>query len=712
MAGMFMGMEEFEDILRYKNSLLMSLDISSFDTSKVEDMQMMFSGLRLLTSLNLSNFDISKVSKVEMMFYGCELLEYINLNNFHKNILLSRYNSDYSDIFFNISQNAVICYNNITENDLIFSQIKENINCYSIDCTENWKSSQKKIILYNDTCIDDCKNDLIFNYEYNGICYDDCSNGIINNTINICKCELKECLECPPQALKNNLCSKCNYEYYPIEGDPNNIGGYIKCYKDPKGYFLEENIYKKCYHTCDLCAKKGNYTFHNCLKCNFNYTFEIMINNYTNCYVNCSYYYYFDSNNNYICTINNSCPEEYNKLIRDKNQCINNCENDDIYKYEFNNICYNYDINISSTEFISTNLDSEITYNNFSTTNINSIMIFSTINEENENINEIMHESFIKNCTVDENGENICLLNYDINITNESYIYYIQDIILENLENELIQGKYNLSIINNGKENIIKTELMTITVTNTNNQKNMTKSNKNVTIIDLDQCESILKNYYNISTIYIKKIDVVQKGMKIPKILYDFYANLNISNYNLIQLNKSLCDNSDIILYFPIKISKSENIDEFNSSSGYYNDICYGTTSDEGTDILLEDRTKEYFEKNKTVCQEDCYFDEYDYTLNKAKCKCKIEESILSFSDMNINKNKLYENFKNVKNIANIDILICFNELLTKEGLIKNFGFYISNVNIIFGIITVLIFYMKQFVKIKNIINDITYSLK
>ena len=78
----------------------------------------------------------------------------------------------------------------------------------------------------------------------------------------------------------------------------------------------------------------------------------------------------------------------------------------------------------------------------------------------------------------------------------------------------------------------------------------------------------------------------------------------------------------------------------------------------------------------------------------------KLKGSILLNIFLNGNKNKR-------KNI-----IICFNELLTKEGLIKNFGFYISNVNIIFGIITVLIFYMKQFVKIKNIINDITYSLK
>ena len=44
------------------------------------------------------------------------------------------------------------------------------------------------------------------------------------------------------------------------------------------------------------------------------------------------------------------------------------------------------------------------------------------------------------------------------------------------------------------------------------------------------------------------------------------------------------------------------NVDELNSGSGYYNDICYTTTSEDGTDISLKDRKKDFIDKNKTVC--------------------------------------------------------------------------------------------------------------
>ena len=192
--------------------------------------------------------------------------------------------------------------------------------------------------------------------------------------------------------------------------------------------------------------------------------------------------------------------------------------------------------------------------------------------------NNILYESLIKNCEINENIGYICIIKYDINITNENDIYYYQDIIIENIEKRLIQGMYNFSIIDMGIDKIIKTESMTITLTNNFNQKNISNNKNNITSIDLDECISILKKFYNISNIYIKKTDVKQKFMKIPKIEYDFYSNLNISIHEIKKLNKSLCNNSSIFMYYPYKISESENIDEFNIQSSFYKDICYSTT--------------------------------------------------------------------------------------------------------------------------------------
>ena len=60
MGGMFSG------------SAATSLDLSSFDTSNVKDMGYMFNSIHA-TSLDLSNFDTSKVTNMSVMFYGVKV---------------------------------------------------------------------------------------------------------------------------------------------------------------------------------------------------------------------------------------------------------------------------------------------------------------------------------------------------------------------------------------------------------------------------------------------------------------------------------------------------------------------------------------------------------------------------------------------------------------------------------------------------------------
>ena len=66
----------------YDMSSLTTLDLSSFDTSKVTNMRDMFSGMRSLTSLNLSNFNTSKVTDMSSMFNYMPNLTTLNLSNF------------------------------------------------------------------------------------------------------------------------------------------------------------------------------------------------------------------------------------------------------------------------------------------------------------------------------------------------------------------------------------------------------------------------------------------------------------------------------------------------------------------------------------------------------------------------------------------------------------------------------------------------------
>lgn len=61
---------------------LTSIDVSNFNTSKVQNMSYMFSSCVGLTSLDLSNFDTSEVQDMGGMFYDCASLTSLDLSNF------------------------------------------------------------------------------------------------------------------------------------------------------------------------------------------------------------------------------------------------------------------------------------------------------------------------------------------------------------------------------------------------------------------------------------------------------------------------------------------------------------------------------------------------------------------------------------------------------------------------------------------------------
>ena len=151
----------------------------------------MFYGCSSLTSLDLSNFDTSIVTDMTNIFNSCINLEYINLSNFNENFL-----DTYDSMFSGVPENIVICINENITKEKILPQIL-NITCHVIDCSNDWKSKQKKIGINNNECFESCDKNTQYKYEYNGKCIENCPNGYLyddnNNAMNMCKCELEKC---------------------------------------------------------------------------------------------------------------------------------------------------------------------------------------------------------------------------------------------------------------------------------------------------------------------------------------------------------------------------------------------------------------------------------------------------------------------------------------------------------------------------------------
>ena len=208
-------------------------------------------------------------------------------------------------------------------------------------CTESkiCPEISNKLIKEKNKCVSDCSKDDYFQYEYNNICYTNCPNRIYNNNFICIDCDIK-CSSCSLESAISNLCINCNEGYYPIYKIT--FSEFKNCSKDPEGFYLDNDLfYKSCYNSCKICNISGTESFHNCLQCKDDYKYQIIYRDYKNCYINCSYYYYTNKTTNIsYCTKEEKCPDIFNKLIENKRECIDSCNKDKYYKYEFHKKCY------------------------------------------------------------------------------------------------------------------------------------------------------------------------------------------------------------------------------------------------------------------------------------------------------------------------------------------------------------------------------------
>ena len=238
-------------------SSLTSLNLSSFNTSNVQHMRSMFTGCSSLTYLDLSNFDTSNVLRMHNLFVGCVNLEFINLKNFNEN------NLNTYDIFKNVPNNIVVCINDNL--NMIFSELNKT-KCYSISCSDNWKLVQKTLDNETGICLNNTDNKYDFTEKdiyisFNSIKKD--SEYLIEYS------EYSSDLFQSPNILTYKIINRENITQTKKSSyfQDNSSNSLINQKEITFNLDINENIYKKCYNTCQTCEKNGNYFIHNCLTC-------------------------------------------------------------------------------------------------------------------------------------------------------------------------------------------------------------------------------------------------------------------------------------------------------------------------------------------------------------------------------------------------------------------------------------------------------------
>ena len=405
-------------------------------------------------------------------------------------------------------------------------------------------------------------------------------------------------------------CITCIDDYYFVENSK-------KCFKDPIGYYLNENkIYSSCHHQCEYCeGKELNESYMNCISCREkNYLFYPKNKNCLNCpkYVNFEQtecineipdgYYLSDPSYGIIEKCNEYCSKCSNAQTLNNMNC-DYCIEGYYLKLDDNNIknCFPYEDKIPSNYYTKKN-EPNIYYKCYELCG----SCDKEGNESNMNCltcidnNTYEYDSQSKNCVQkvickynyyydisdnDNTKSKICLPEgvlcpevkpYEISDTKEcvsscSYddliglkcklnnknisIEQINEYLQDEIENNAILINQILS--GNFTDLTVSADNIIYEITTSLNQQNKIgeKINDGISTIDLADCEDILKKENNIS-----------ENISLIILKYDIKSNQSISAqieygvYNPLtkkKLNLGSCHNTSISVYVPINIDEN-----------------------------------------------------------------------------------------------------------------------------------------------------------
>ena len=326
-----------------------------------------------------------------------------------------------------------------------------------------------------------------------------------------------------------------------------------------------------------------------------------------------------------------------------------------------------------------------------------------------------------------------------LNFSTEKLIVNISNSIMEsNIEmnncsiDDIIFGECKISItsdqldkiydrlkgqIKSNQSFILSTENVIFQISSLEEQKS--NLNPNISSIDLGKCEEKIKQSRNLTeddNLIIYKIDIKSEDLSTTYVQYEIN---DPKTFDYIDLD--ICEGIFINIYTPVTLKNStETIFQslsdygynlFNLNDSFYNDICSTYTTKDGTDLTLLDRKKIIYDKNTgiSMCQEGCQLINYNSSLKKANCDCKVqtENTTTKIENIKFNKKDLAQSFyKTLKN-SNFLVLKCYKLVFSKKGQTNNIGSYIMSVITFIFIVLLFIFIFKGWKKINTFIRNL-----
>ena len=557
-------------------------------------------------------------------------------------------------------------------------------------CSSKAIYNEKNQVINCDTCNKDLG---FYNYEQTTICINKTKEGEYYDES--CKCYkkcYKDCLTCSAGAIDqyHMNCLSCDankgYEFYPKNSNClncksiNKIVNYeqTECIDNvPEGYYENEDDSDSstlgiCHANCIKCSGPPNDQTQNCITCQSG----LYLNN-GNCVktYTCPYKFFYqakidksaDSKQKVCLEENEECPCALPFFYVSTNECIEVCP---------------LELLLSQACKISNIPHGLSTY-------INLVILYF----KRGLINNIS-----KAFTLSKN-----FLEIFVQITLE----------------KLLNGKLSLVRRLQNNENVLGD--------NDNNNYNYQSSN-----IDFGKCENKIREFYNIPdniplNLIKLEIEIKKNDTNANYIQYEIFnpynrsekLDLSICQQEKVKIENTIDNSLNVIKLSNLLKSSSKNNkdiigDLFSENSDFYIDYCTKFTSEDGADVLIQDRYLDYYYQNQ-LCQSGCTLDAINITSGIVGCSCSLsngfENSSISNIERIINGENLNENNNNIEikhefksqeySNTNIKYLKCIKHMFSDE-FGKNY------ILIIFSILLIIHFALANYIFIfKNkIFND------
>ena len=491
-----------------------------------------------------------------------------------------------------------------------------------------------------------------------------------------------------------NVCLNCKLrnDLYRLPEDNFYCGTKItRTYVDIEDY----NKLSYCYFRCKECDIWGNSLVMNCTKCRDGKNYKpTKVGEYYNCYKpppKCGifpYYHDYDLAEKLgkdeddcgedcdVCLYNFTCTETLPYFVYETHECVEYCPMTDILsnKCLLNNT--RAGILLLQNPF---GLENPYDYLNKSVT-----------------LKEIISSKFFS----------YVASTYDIDV----------DIVENQINNYLGEGKiYNLP-----KSQIIIGNNISIELTSVRLEleklakliKGHETAAKNTSIVDLSSCQEVLKKKYNLSAeedLIMIKGDFLQKLSELYLSNQVEYQLLSTSMGAFLPLTD--CKNEGVgvtvtnpfnsgLLFgdyqYKVKQTVEEGYNIFDANSNFYNDICTPFTNENGNDVLLDARRKDYFNQNYNLCENGCKFIGFNETINMYTCNCTVKSAINDQSNYEVTPMAIPDDFfKITSEYSNIKVFKCSSQVFSLKGQKYNFGSYILFTCFVSFIIVIILYFCK-----------------